>query len=61
MGKSSTRETSDAALDCFPRLNFLDLEIRHGFKNRVFLVQLHSQRQILKICPFKFELQYFIQ
>ena len=42
----------DAALGNLPRLNVLDLEIRHGFKNRVFLVQLEAQRQILKICPF---------
>lgn len=52
---------SDAALSHFPRLNVLDLEMRHGFKNRVFLVQLDSRRQILKICPFRFELQYFTQ
>ncbi len=48
-----------AASSDLPRLNFLDLEIRHGFKNRVFLVQDGTQRQILKICPFEFELQYF--
>jgi len=44
-----------------PRLNILDLEIRHGFKNRVSLIQLDIQRQILKICPFKYQLQYFTQ
>ncbi len=29
-----------AALGDLPRLNVLDLEIRHGFKNRVSLIQL---------------------
>jgi hypothetical protein len=51
----------DAAPGHLPRVNVLDLQIRHGFKNRVFLVQLDSWRRILKICPFKFELQYFTQ
>ena len=51
----------DAAAGNLPRLNVLDLEIRHGFKNRVYLAQLEAQRQILKICPFKFELHYFTQ
>src|SRR5450432_3792080 len=50
-----------AALCRFPRLNVLDLDIRHSFKHRVFLIQLGSRRQILKICPFKFRLQYFTQ
>ena len=51
----------DTASRRFPRLNVLGLQIRHGFKNRVFLVLLDSCRRILKICPFKFELQYFTQ
>ncbi len=51
----------DAALGNFPRKNVLDIHIGHGFKNRVFLVQLESRRQILKICPFEFELKYFAQ
>lgn len=37
----------------------LDLEILHSFKNRVSLINLDSRRQILKICPFRFELPYF--
>jgi len=49
----------DAASGGLPRLNVLDLEVRHGFKNRVSLVQLDTQRQILKICPFKYQLRYF--
>jgi len=48
-----------AASGDLPRLNFLDLEIKHGLKNRVSLIQLDIQRQILKICPFKYQLQYF--
>jgi hypothetical protein len=49
----------DATSRDLSRLNVLDLEILHCLKNRVSLVQLNNQRQILKICPFKFELPYF--
>ncbi|TAQ85620.1 hypothetical protein B7494_g6074 [Chlorociboria aeruginascens] len=48
----------DAASGNLPRLNVLDLKVLHGFKNRVSLVKLDTQRQILKICPFKYQLQY---
>jgi hypothetical protein len=51
----------NAASGDLPRLNVLNLEIRHGFKNRVSLIQLDMQRQILKICPFMYQLQYFTQ
>ena len=41
-----TREaTRTAASGDLPRLNVLDLEIRHGFKNRVPLIQLDMERQ----------------
>jgi hypothetical protein len=49
----------DATSRDLSRLNVLDLEILHCLKNRVSLVQLNNQRQILKICPFKFDLPYF--
>jgi len=51
----------DTASGHLPRLNVLDLQIGHDFKRCVFLIQLDSQRQILIICPFKFELKYFTQ
>lgn len=51
----------DATSDTLPRLNVLSLDIRHRFKNRVFLVQHKEKRQILKICPFKYELPHFTQ
>lgn len=51
----------DVALGTLPRLNFLDLEIQHSFKNRVFLTRLNWKRQILKVCPFASELPYFTQ
>lgn len=51
----------DAARIDLPRLNILDLPVQHGYKNRVFLTQLDSRRQILKICPFEFEIPYFTQ
>lgn len=44
-----------------PPLNFVNLEIGHGFKNRVFVTKIHTQQQILKICPFEYQLQYFTQ
>jgi hypothetical protein len=44
--------------DDIPRLNVLDLQVKQGLKNRVFQVYCGKQRQILKICPFKFELAY---
>lgn len=49
------------ASGALPRLNVLTLDIQHSFKNRVFLVHLNMERQILKICPFRFELPYFTQ
>jgi RIO1 family len=50
---------AEAASGDLPRLNFVDLEIGHQLKNRAF--QLKSDRQILKICPFAYELPYFTQ
>ncbi|KAF1957537.1 hypothetical protein CC80DRAFT_410580 [Byssothecium circinans] len=44
-----------------PRLNVLDLDVRHRYKNRVSLIHFQSQRRIFKFCPFKFELPYFTQ
>jgi RIO1 family len=49
----------EVRLTNLPRLNVLDLEVLHSFKNRVSLVSLDSRRRILKICPFRFELPYF--
>jgi len=49
------------AINNLTRLNFVDLEVGHGFKNWVFVTTFHTQRQILKICPFEYQLQYFTQ
>lgn len=51
----------EVASGTLPRLNFLNLDIQHSFKNRVFLVHFNMERQVLKICPFQSELPYFTQ
>jgi hypothetical protein len=48
----------DATSDDIPRLNVLDMKIKRGLKSRVSQVCYASERRILKICPFKFELAY---
>ncbi|KAF2790759.1 hypothetical protein K505DRAFT_75680 [Melanomma pulvis-pyrius CBS 109.77] len=51
----------DIPLENLPRLNVVDLEVKHTYKNRVSLISLQSQRRIFKFCPFEFEVPYLAQ
>jgi hypothetical protein len=44
-------------VDDLPHLNVLGLEILSQFKSRVFEIRLNGQQQILKICPFAFQIK----